>query len=461
MPTAVKPQRRRRRRRKGRAKDKRREGNGAIIMAGCMKMINNYTSISATLMVFTVLLIGLPHTSGYQDTGNKPPVTDLKDGEEYVMSGSNRFCYKNSVVPTWRQTWTRIQVKVWSSNVFKVETVEGEKELQELERFSVWSWFQSLLRERHNETTININLFSKKTCFKIDPADETKFTVHPLRKFDIYLFLVFLAGALLFVFAGSLSRSQAFFYSAGMSTGMIASLIILFFILARLLPKKSPFYVLIVGGWSFSVYAIQFVCRNLGVILREHWNVALGYVAVVGFITFAVCYRYGPLVDEKSINILSWTLQLFGLLLIYFGIQIQQVAFSIIVAAVFSKHLEYPVSLTVAAWRKIRRYIHWKPEPRRLLTEEEFQKQGEEETLRALEELRKHCNSPEFRPWKTVSRLQSPKRFADFIEGSPHLMSNEVSVHAQEYGFGGSFFEDDFFDTDDEEDDIKPMMRPE
>lgn len=76
-----------------------------------------------------------------------------------------------------------------------------------------------------------------------------------------------------------------------------------------------------------------------------------GYVAVVGFITFAVCYRYGPLVDAKSINILSWTLQLLGLLLIYLGIQIQQVAFSIIVAAVFSKNLEYPVSLTVAACR--------------------------------------------------------------------------------------------------------------
>lgn len=76
-----------------------------------------------------------------------------------------------------------------------------------------------------------------------------------------------------------------------------------------------------------------------------------GYVAVVGFITFAVCYRYGPLVDARSINILSWTLQLFGLLLIYFGIQIQQVAFAIIVAALFSKHLEYPVFLTVAAWR--------------------------------------------------------------------------------------------------------------
>lgn len=36
-------------------------------------------------------------------------------------------------------------------------------------------------------------------------------------------------------------RSQVFFYSAGMSTGMIASLIILVFILARFLPKVRYF----------------------------------------------------------------------------------------------------------------------------------------------------------------------------------------------------------------------------
>lgn len=72
---------------------------------------------------------------------------------------------------------------------------------------------------------------------------------------------------------------------------------------------------------------------------------------MVGFISFAVCYRYGPLVDEKSINILSWTLQLFGLFLVYLGIQIQQVAFAIIVAAFVSKNLEYPVVLAAVAWR--------------------------------------------------------------------------------------------------------------
>lgn len=76
-----------------------------------------------------------------------------------------------------------------------------------------------------------------------------------------------------------------------------------------------------------------------------------GYLVLVGFVSFAVCYRYGPLVDEKSINILSWTLQLLGLLLIYLGIQIQQVAFAIIISAVISKTVEYPISLGVAAWR--------------------------------------------------------------------------------------------------------------
>lgn len=70
---------------------------------------------------------------------------------------------------------------MWSSNLFKVEIVEDEEKLQELERFSFWSWFQSLLRERHNETTINISLFSKNTCFKIEPANKSQYTVKPIR----------------------------------------------------------------------------------------------------------------------------------------------------------------------------------------------------------------------------------------------------------------------------------------
>lgn len=75
------------------------------------------------------------------------------------------------------------------------------------------------------------------------------------------------------------------------------------------------------------------------------------YVGLVGFVSFALCYRYGPLTNEKNINILSWLLQLAGLLLVYSGIQIKQVAFAIIVAVVFTKNLEYPVSAVILTWR--------------------------------------------------------------------------------------------------------------
>ena len=66
--------------------------------------------------------------------------------------------------------------------------------------------------------------------------------------------------------------------------------------------------------------------------------------------------------------------------------------------------------------RKVKRLrVRWKPEPRRLLTEEEYQREAEEETQRALNELRKQCHSPEFSPWRTVSKIQSPKRCQHYI----------------------------------------------
>ncbi|XP_066528157.1 nuclear envelope integral membrane protein 1 [Hoplias malabaricus] len=421
-------------------------------MAGFMKskakfnFLSVRTGFNAVSLLFLLQLC--QHTSGA--TRN---TIDVKDGQEVKIREAQHFCYINPVpFPGWKETWVRIQVQVWSSKELKVTVVKDEEELQELEHFSIWSLVQHFIRERTNETSVSVSLFSEKTCFRVDPSDSrTLYTVKPSRKFDIYMFFVFLSGVLLYFFADTLSRSQVFYYSAGMSTGMVASLIILIFILGRFLPKKSSFYVLLMGGWSFSLYIIQLVIKNLQLILKEHWHLALAYVAVVGFISFAVCYRHGPLVEQRSINILSWTLQLFGLLLVYAGIQVQQVALAIIVAAFCSKNLEYPVTLALTLFQKLKSKLYWKPEPRCMLTEEEYQKQGEVETQKALEELRKYCSSPDFNTWKTVSRLQSPKRFADFIEGSPHLISNEVSVHAQEYGLGGSFLEDDLFATDEED----------
>ncbi|NXJ72642.1 NEMP1 protein, partial [Rostratula benghalensis] len=94
------------------------------------------------------------------------------------------------------------------------------------------------------------------------------------------------------------------------------------------------------------------------------------------------------------------------------------------------------------AGRKVQGTRHG-PSPPRLLTEEEYRVQGEEETRRALEELRSYCRSPAFSAWTAVSRIQSPKRFADFMGGAGHVTPKEISVHEQEYGLGDIFLEEE------------------
>ena len=77
----------------------------------------------------------------------------------------------------------------------------------------------------------------------------------------------------------------------------------------------------------------------------------IGYVLAVGFVSFAVCYKYGPLENERSINLLTWTLQLLGLCIMYSSIQIPHIALAIIVIALCTKNLEYPIHWLYITYR--------------------------------------------------------------------------------------------------------------
>ncbi|XP_074082435.1 nuclear envelope integral membrane protein 1 isoform X2 [Macrotis lagotis] len=383
----------------------------------------------------------------------------LQESQFYYANSSQQFCYKNTLVPRWHELWTRVTIRVNSSKVVRVTQVENEEKLKELEQFSLWNLFSSFMKEKLNDTYVNVDLYSTKVCLKVEVIDtDTEYSISLSRRFDPKLFLVFLLGLLLFFCGDLLSRSQIFYYSSGMSLGILASLLILIFLMSKFMPKKSPIYVILVGGWSFSLYLIQLVFKNLQEICRFYWHYLLSYVLIVGFMSFAVCYKYGPLENERSINLLTWALQLTGLLLMYTGVQIRQIAFGLIIIAFCTKNLEYPVQWIYTTYRKVYKAAE-KPIPPRLLTEEEYRIQGEVETRKALEELRGYCSSPEFSAWKTVARIQSPKRFADFVEGSSHLTPSEVSVHEQEYGLGSNFAEDELFeDMSFEEEDEEDFM---
>ncbi|XP_018424109.1 PREDICTED: nuclear envelope integral membrane protein 1 [Nanorana parkeri] len=390
---------------------------------------------------------------------NQVAVVKLVEGKSDIYGDSSNFCYQKPYEPKWHDIWTKVQIRVNSTKMIRLTQVDSEEQLMEMETFTVFNLF-SFLKEKLNDTYINVDLHSSKTCIKVHVNEAgTRYSVVLSRGFDPKLFLVFLLGILLFFYGDTLSRSQIFYYSSGVSVGMVASMLILVFILSKLLPKKSSFYMLLVGGWSFSLYIIQLVVKNFQGICTEYWQYMLGYLCIVGFVSFAVCYRYGPLENERSINLLNWTLQVIGLLLMYVGVQVRHVALSMMAIAFCTKQIEYPVHWAHILYRKVFQ-SRGKPSPPRLLTEEEYRKQGELETRRALEDLREYCTSPDSQAWRIVSRIQSPKRFADFVEGSSHLSPNEVSIHEHEYGLGGSFLEDELFgegsdmNTDDNDDEL-------
>lgn len=55
------------------------------------------------------------------------------------------------------------------------------------------------------------------------------------------------------------------------------------------------------------------------------------------------------------------------------------------------------------------------PPVRRLLTEEEYIKEGHDFTIQSLRELSQYCHSPECDSWKIISRLKNPDRFVFYL----------------------------------------------
>eukprot|EP00058_Branchiostoma_floridae_P000230 XP_002585718.1 hypothetical protein BRAFLDRAFT_111390 [Branchiostoma floridae] len=279
-------------------------------------------------------------------------------------------------------------------------------------------------------------------------------------------------GLLIFSYASTLSRNVLFYYSSGITVGVLASLLILVYMLSKLVPKKSGAVVLLAAGWSTALYLIQHMYLNLQSLLQGYLPYILGYLAVAALISFAVCYRHGPVTNERSLDLIKWGIQLIGLTFVYNGTQLPAASLTIILLAVLWANIPERLAQAVRYyWRT------WFPRKIRRLTQEEYEQQAREETRRALEQLRQirrltqeeyeqqareectaskeqlrqFCNSPDCNTWKTVSRLEkcSPVRFAKFVEGDSHLSEDEVCAYDSEVSFDlpmeDSFAEDESF----------------
>ncbi|XP_067014199.1 nuclear envelope integral membrane protein [Anabrus simplex] len=244
---------------------------------------------------------------------------------------------------------------------------------------------------------------------------------------DYWRVLNLCLGILLFMSAYKLSSNPVFYYICGVTLGICAGFLILVYLLTKLLPKRPAVYGILIGGWTVGVYFIQLLWENFRTVMQLYYSHVLAYTAFSGVLSFIICYRFGPVTDPRTRDLIKWTLQIVGLGMVFMSSQYMEASVAVILV-VITVH-NFP------SWWTAKLKAYWKrrfPPKMKMLTEDEYHEQAVRETHKALTDLRGYCSSPECDPWKTVLKLKDPIRFAHFITGNSHLNDAEILAYETE-----------------------------
>ncbi|XP_021565249.1 nuclear envelope integral membrane protein 2 [Carlito syrichta] len=377
----------------------------------------------------------------------------LKEMDLIRTSESDCYCYNQNSQMDWRYTWSTMQVKITSPGLLSIVYITERHNCQYPE--TMLSYIKCVIHnfwtpKESNEITIVINPHGDTMCFSVEPIGKIlTYTISVKRNLmDFKLFLVFVAGVFLFFYAETLSQSPIFYYSSGTMLGVLMTLVFVLLLVKRHIPKYSTFGALMIGCWFASVYVVCQLMEDLKCLWCENRIYVLGYVLIVGFFSFAVCYKHGPLEDDRSRRLLTWTLRLLSLVLVYAGVAVPQLALAAVILLPSSRSLRYVLkALSYLRWdkRKMKPWLTSEKLVVKHLSEDEYREQADAETSRALEGLRCACRRPDFPSWLAVSRLQTPGKFADFVLGGSHLSPEEIRLHEEQYGLGGTFLEEQLF----------------
>lgn len=185
-----------------------------------------------------------------------------------------------------------------------------------------------------------------------------------------------------------------------------------------------------IGGWTVGLYLIQMIMENLHTILFVYQTYVFWYVIITGFLSFVVCYRFGPPKNQRSKDLIKWSLQFGANIMIFYSSSYHEASVGIMIITMCAYY--FPITLIQkcrgfwyvgpSSFSKIfcsiklhSLELHFRltrfPPKQRLLSSEEFHNQSVLETTKALEELKAYCNSPDSKPWRMMTRLKDPQRF--------------------------------------------------
>ncbi|XP_028149433.2 nuclear envelope integral membrane protein 1 [Diabrotica virgifera virgifera] len=363
-----------------------------------------------------ISIIQLNPATGYQN------VHHLENAEKFTFDSNGglelqTFCYKGrkkSIIYTWQSVMFHLNHPNDDYTLYEGSSPEDVLLEYSKNRFY---WSTSLFPVK--QKSFKINPFNS-TCIGVKSS--ARYTVR-FNVINIDFWKIILLGIGLFVYlsAGTLSKNTFFHYVTGIAFGICASVLVLIYIISKVIPKKPFMYGVVGMGWTLVIYLWKLLWENIQVILTDYKFYVMWYILFSGFISFVLCYRWGPVENERTINLIKWALQFAGLCSIYNSSDYSEAAMAQIVILLIGYHLPQK-------WKTAPR-TYWKrkfPPKKKLLTNDEYYHQGVVETEKALKSLRDYCSSPDCNQWKTVLKLKDVKRFASFVEGDSHLSDDEV-----------------------------------
>jgi len=277
---------------------------------------------------------------------------------------------------------------------------EGENHTSVRELYAETSWFSF---SPFRTSTFSLTTYSRY-CIGIESKEPFAVFLR-IKNVDVLRVLCFSVAIFLYFLSPSIAQNILFHYMTGSLIGVVGSLVVILFLLSKFIPKRSGAVTFLVGGSGILLYALQFFYEHIIHVLSEHRNLVIGYICVTVLISLCVVYRWGPVSDHRTLKLIQWFLQTIALLLLYFSSQFKEITIATMVLIVCYSNSPTIISNTVSKlWRK------YNPPKVKMLTQEEYVRQGQRETQAALEDLRRYCMSPGCNAWKTFRKLESPSR---------------------------------------------------
>ncbi|CAG9857286.1 unnamed protein product [Phyllotreta striolata] len=375
-----------------------------------------FKAIIGVLFVFSTEFISVQSSIynkvHYLDHGDKYSVNPSGSGLDLET-----FCYKGR---------KKSIIYTWQSVIFTIHHPSDDYTLYE-----GCSPEDVQMEFSKNKYYWSPNIFMvKQKSFKIDPFNDTCIGVRSIAPYvvhynvinlDFWKLLFLGVGIGLFLSADALSKNTVFHYISGITFGICASTLIIIYFISKLFPRKPFVYGALGLGWTLVIYLGNIIWENIQTIVTEYKLYVLWYILLTGLVSFVFCYRWGPVKNQRTMNLIKWSLQFLGMCSIFNSSSYQEAAMAQIVILLISYNLPQRWKMAPKNYW-IRRF----PPKVKFLSNEEYYQQGVRETAKALDELRTYCSSPDCNQWKTALKLKDVKRFASFMEGNSHLSDDEL-----------------------------------